>query len=147
MTDDATGDRRHRIPYSVTDFSSGPVRLRGALAVERTEAGWLPRRLPLWTKAQYPDDYMADMVVQPAGVRLAFRTAADAVELDVLPTHGVWRGDPVPERAGGFDLVVDGVVRAAGETRGAGNVEFFHETGVVDRRPGRGGPARFERLA
>jgi hypothetical protein len=141
-----TQEPARRTPESVTDFTSGPARLRGALDLERTEAGWLPRRLPLWTKAQYPDEYMEDAVVQPSGVRLAFRTAADWVELDVLPTHGLWHTDPPPRGADGFDLVVDGAVVAAGETQVAGNLVFFDETGVVDRRPGRVGTVRFAGL-
>jgi len=136
----------HRTPASVTDFAAGPVQLRGALDLERTEAGWLPRRLPRWTRAQYAEDYMEDMVAQPSGVRLAFRTASDAIELDVLTTHGVWRTDPAPQRADGFDLVVDGEVRAAGETQVAGNLVFFDETGELDRRPGQVGTVRFADL-
>jgi hypothetical protein len=130
----------------VTDFAAGPVRLSGALGLERTEAGWLPRRLPLWTRSQYPDQYMDDMVVQPSGVRLAFRTAADAVELDVLATHGVWHTDPPPQNTAGFDLVVDGAVRAAGETDAAGTLVFFDGTGELERRPGQVGTVRFAGL-
>jgi hypothetical protein len=146
MTDLKQQHPVHRTPASVTDFAAGPVQLRGALDLERTEAGWLPRRLPRWTRTQYPDEYMEDMVVQPSGVRLAFRTAATAIELDVLPTHGLWHTDPIPECADGFDLVVDGAVRAAGETQVAGNLVFFDETGVLERRPGRVGTVRFDGL-
>jgi hypothetical protein len=146
MTDLTQQHPVHRIPASVTDFAAGPVQLRGALDLERTEAGWLPRRLPRWTRAQYADDYMEEMVAQPSGVRLAFRTAADAIELDVLTTHNLWRTDPAPQHASGFDLVVDGAVRAAGETQVAGNVVFFDETGELERRPGRVGTVRFDGL-
>lgn len=133
--------------HCVTDFAAGPVLLRGALDVERTDAGWLPRRLPLWTRAQYADQGIDEMVAQPSGVRLAFRSSADTVELDVLTWHGVWPGDPIPLGVSGFDLVVDGVVRALGETRVAGDIALCDETGaVVERRPGRVATVRFDGL-
>jgi hypothetical protein len=126
--------------FSVTDFAAGPVLLRGALAVERTDAGWLPRRLPLWTRAQYADQGIDEMAAQPSGVRLAFRTTADTVELDVLTWHAVWPADPVPVGAGTFDLVVDGVVRAAGRTEVAGEIELRDEAGAVALRRARRPP-------
>jgi lysophospholipase L1-like esterase len=133
--------------HCVTDFAAGPVLLRGALDVERTGAGWLPRRLPLWTRAQYADQDIDEMVAEPSGVRLAFRSAADAVELDVLTWHGVWPGDPVPVGVSGFDLVVDGIVRALGETRIAGDLVLRDETGaVIERRSGRVATVRFDGL-
>ena len=60
--------------------------LRGALDLERTARGVLPHRLPAWARRQIPDDQLATAEAQPSGVRLAFRTGATAVELDVLPT-------------------------------------------------------------
>lgn len=33
----------------------GPVEFRGALDLETTQAGVMPRRLPAWTKEQYQD--------------------------------------------------------------------------------------------
>lgn len=133
--------------FAVTDFAAGPVLLRGALDVERTDAGWLPRRLPLWTRAQYADRGIDDMAMQPSGVRLAFRSAADAVELDVLTWQAVWPGDQIPTGAGVFDLVVDGVVRAAGRTQVAGEIELLDETGAtVERRPGNVATVRFDGL-
>lgn len=33
----------------------GPVEFRGALDLERTPAGVMPRRLPAWTTEQYQD--------------------------------------------------------------------------------------------
>lgn len=149
---DLTHDTLHQVgdgaaDLSVTDFAHGPVLLRGALAVEPTKAGWLPRRLPLWTRAQYPSQSIDDVVAEPSGVRLAFSSAAGAVELDVLTRHVVWPGDPVPAGTSGFDLVVDGVVQALGQTRAAGEVELRDETGaVVELRPGRVATVRFDGL-
>lgn len=133
--------------FSITDFAAGPVLLRGALDLERTRAGWLPRRLPAWTRSQYPEQSVEDMVVQPSGVRLAFGTSADSVELDVLTTQALWPGDAITHGVGGFDLVVDGALRAAGATRVVGDLEIRDETGAIaERRPGRVGTVRFAGL-
>ncbi|MBS2963976.1 lipase [Actinocrinis puniceicyclus] len=148
MTEPTATHGTHRAwAVEVTDFAAGPVLLRGALDLERTESGWLPRRLPRWTRAQYPEPGVEDMVVQPSGVRLAFSTAADAIELDVLTTQAVWPGDPVPTRADGFDLVIDSVVRRAGASEVTGALELRDGTGAIaERRPGRVGTVRFDDL-
>jgi lysophospholipase L1-like esterase len=139
--------QRRAPAVSITDFAAGPVLLRGAVDLERTPAGWLPRRLPVWTRSQYPEQGVEDMAVQPSGVRLAFCTSADSVELDVLTTQPLWPGDANTQGVGGFDLVVDGAVRAAGATRVVGDLEIRDETGaIVERRPGRVGTVRFDGL-
>lgn len=124
----------------------GPVDVRGALELERGEAGWVPRRLPVWTRAQYANNGIEDMVVQPSGVRLALRTTATALELDVLATHGVWRGDPEPQYTAGFDLVVDRRVVAAGQTATQGDLVFFDDAGETGRRAGAPGTVAFTGL-
>ena len=68
------------------DWITTPVTadlLRGALDLERTAHGVLPHRLPARARRQIPDDQLAMAEAQPSGVRLAFRTRATAVELDV----------------------------------------------------------------
>src|SRR5947209_12568253 len=144
----APAPEEHRTSaFTVTDFASGPVRLCGALDLERTRAGWLPRRLPIWTRSQYPEQGVEDMVVQPSGVRLAFCTSADSVELDVLTTRALWPGDTITQGVGGFDLVVDGEVRAGAATQVVGDLEIRDQTGaIVERRPGRAGTVRFAGL-
>ena len=144
----APASAQHRTPASsITDFAAGPVLLLGALELERTRAGWLPRRLPAWTRPQYPEQGVEDMVVQPSGVRLAFCTSADSFELDVLTTQALWPGDAITGGVGGFDLVVDGAVRAAGATQILGDLEVRDTTGaIVERRAGRVGTVRFDRL-
>ena len=52
----------------------GPVEIRGALDLERTEVGLRPRRLPAWTRPQIPEAFGDMVVAQPCGVRLAFTT-------------------------------------------------------------------------
>jgi len=131
----------------------GPVAIRGALDIEHTSHGLLPHRLPAAARAQFPDNYTArfdgqplSMVeAQPAGVRLAFRTAATTIELDVLPTKTVYKGAPaVPD--GVYDLTIDGRLTAQASTP-AGNTLIldlparrFHTT------PGQPGTVRFTDL-
>ena len=96
-----------------------PDLIRGALDLERTAHGLLPHRLPAWARAQNTDGQLAMAESQPSGVRLAFRTSATTVELDVLPTKRVYTGAP-PRPDGVYELLVDGrpVHRA---TAGGGN--------------------------
>jgi GDSL-like lipase/acylhydrolase family protein len=87
----------------------GPVEVRGALEVVATEAGVLPRRLPSWTIAQ-SDASVERQATAGSGVRLAFRSAATVVELDVLttvPTRA--ENEPRPDDAGAFEITCDGV--------------------------------------
>ncbi|MFI2026902.1 SGNH/GDSL hydrolase family protein [Streptomyces buecherae] len=108
----------------------GPVALRGALEVEATARGVLPHRLPAAARAQVSDGFCALAEAQPSGVRLAFRTEATVVELDVVPFPGAPAGDasaladpagadpaagafgPPGPCAGVYDLVVDGRLTA-----------------------------------
>ncbi|MFF8674669.1 GDSL-type esterase/lipase family protein [Streptomyces sp. NPDC015242] len=94
--------------------------LRGALDLERTEHGLLPHRLPAGARAQNTDEQLAMAESQPSGVRLAFRSAATAVELDILRTKRDYTG--FPSRPDGlYDLLVDG--HPAGQTpANGGNV-------------------------
>ncbi|MFG2304753.1 GDSL-type esterase/lipase family protein [Actinacidiphila glaucinigra] len=89
-------------------LTGGPVEIRGALDLERTRAGLLPRRLPAWTRSQYPDVFMDETAALPSGVRLAFRTAARVVELELLTSVWQLAGTSEPLPAGVVDLVVDG---------------------------------------
>ncbi|MFF8938784.1 GDSL-type esterase/lipase family protein [Streptomyces paradoxus] len=91
--------------------------LRGALDVERTEHGLLPHRLPARARAQNSNAQLAMAEAQPSGVRLVFRTAATAVELDTLRTKRDYTGFP-PRPDGLYDLLVDGV--PAGQAAGTG---------------------------
>ena len=91
------------------DWISTPITadlLRGALDLERTGHGVLPHRLPAWARV-HADPQLAGAESQPSGVRLAFRTRATSLELDVLPTKLVYLGGP-PRPVGVYELLVDG---------------------------------------
>ncbi|GLZ78202.1 lipase [Actinorhabdospora filicis] len=57
--------------------------IRGAVEIEETPRGLLPHRLPARARRQIPDTFMVQTSAESAGVRLAFRTAASVLELDV----------------------------------------------------------------
>ncbi|GAA4611662.1 SGNH/GDSL hydrolase family protein [Actinoallomurus liliacearum] len=86
----------------------GPVVIRGALDLERTEAGLRPRRLPSWTRPQIPSPFCELVVAMPSGVRMVFATEATGLELDVLTTKTL-DSTGEPNSGGVFELVVDGV--------------------------------------
>jgi hypothetical protein len=77
--------------------------VRGALELEATAHGVLPHRLPAWAREQVPDEQLAMAEAQPSGVRLAFRTRATEIELDVLPTKTEYPGAP-PRPDGVYDV-------------------------------------------
>ncbi|WP_103508779.1 GDSL-type esterase/lipase family protein [Streptomyces sp. SM13] len=108
-------DARHQARQ---DWTTTPVTrgiLRGALDLEQTERGVLPHRLPARARLQIPDGQLAMAESQPSGVRLAFRTRATAVELDVVATKRVYTGAP-PRPDGVYELLVDGRPAARAST-------------------------------
>ncbi len=119
--------------------------VRGAVEVETTERGVLPHRLPSWARAQCGDPQLARAEAQPAGVRLALRTRATAVEVDTLRSRIAYRG--LGERSEGvYDLLVDGQLTAQASTTG-GDVETVDmTTGAVDFESGPVGTVRFTGL-
>lgn len=82
------------------------VRLAGAQDVVRLPTGITPRRLPAWAAQQVPDPVFQFTIAMASGVRIAFVSDTDAVELDAMLTGIEWEGlgGPVPR----FDLAVDG---------------------------------------
>jgi hypothetical protein len=113
-----------------------PALVRGAAELERTERGVRVHRLPGWVRDQVPDPQLLMVEGQPSGVRLAFATAARAVELDVHSARVTLLGLERPR--GHVDLVIDGD-RVAGEPLAGGDlVELNPATGA--RRVERGTP-------
>ncbi|MFF3396841.1 GDSL-type esterase/lipase family protein [Streptomyces sp. NPDC002669] len=124
----------------------GPVELRGALDLETTAAGVMPRRLPAWTKEQYQDPSVYGVTVMPSGVRLVFRTDAYALELEILTSTGQLAADPHPRPTGMLELLVDGAP-AGRQQAPVGNVLRMAGPGTAQRLiPGRPGTVRFAGL-
>ncbi|MEJ8653375.1 GDSL-type esterase/lipase family protein [Streptomyces sp. MS1.AVA.3] len=124
----------------------GPVELRGALDLEMTQAGVMPRRLPAWTKEQYQNPSVYGVTLMPSGVRLVFRTDARELEFEVLTSTGQLDTDPQPRPTGMLELLVDGA--PAGRRQApVGNVVRMAGPGAVQRViPGEPGTVRFAGL-
>ncbi|GAA4022238.1 SGNH/GDSL hydrolase family protein [Allokutzneria multivorans] len=123
-----------------------PELLRGALDLEVTERGVLPHRLPARARAQCDDPQLAMVEAQPSGVRLAFRTAATVVELDVLATKTAYRGVP-PRPDGVYDLLVDGRLTARASVPDGNFTIIDMATGGFEHKPGPVCTVRFDSLA
>ena len=136
------------LTVNVPDWISTPITsalLRGALDLEHTEQGVLPHRLPARARAQCPDARLAMAEAQPSGVRLAFRTPATAVELDVLPTKIAYAGVP-PRPDGVYDLLVDGRLTGRASAAGGNVMTVDMATGAGVTRPGPADTVRFTEL-
>jgi len=122
-----------------------PDLVRGAIELEETATGILPHRLPAWARAQLADGQLAMVESQPAGVRLALRTAATAIEVDTIPTKRVYAGAPTrPD--GVYDLVVDGELAGRGTVAGGRTLMIDLGTGSFELRTGEPGTLRFDGL-
>ncbi|MFF3497132.1 GDSL-type esterase/lipase family protein [Streptomyces sp. NPDC002795] len=124
----------------------GPVEFRGALDLESTRAGVMPRRLPAWTTEQYQDPTVYGVTLMPSGVRLVFRTDARELEFEVLTSTGQLDTDPEPRSTGMLELMVDGA--PAGRRQApVGNVLRMAGPGATQRLiPGEPGTVRFSGL-
>ncbi|MFE4384051.1 GDSL-type esterase/lipase family protein [Streptomyces cyaneofuscatus] len=109
--------------------------LRGALDLERTGRGVLPHRLPAHAREQIPDGQLAMAESQPSGVRLAFRSRATAVELDVVATKRVYPGAP-PRPDGVYELLVDGHLAGRASAPDGDTLTIDLASGTAHSRPG-----------
>lgn len=87
--------------------------LRGWVELEKTRYGLAPHRLPAWARAQWRDQQLSMVEAQPSGVRICFRSAATAIELEALPTKRDYVGMP-PRPDGVYDLVIGGELARQG---------------------------------
>ncbi|GAA4900537.1 GDSL-type esterase/lipase family protein [Streptomonospora salina] len=135
-------------PPSGTGWTTTPVTadlLRGAADVEPTEHGVLPHRLPARARAQISDAPLTTAEAQPSGVRLALRTRASTVELDVLRTTLAYHGGP-PRPDGVYDLLVDGRLAGRASATGGTVQTVDMATGSTWTRPGPVGTVGFTGL-
>ena len=122
----------------------GPAEIRGAIEVERTANGCLPRRLGAVARGQVPDDFMRQTTAESAGIRLAFRSVASVVELEVTATKMV-PGDTSPVPPSAYELVVDGAVHTRVGIAG-GRCVFTFEEPEARTVPGSRTVVRFDGL-
>lgn len=90
-------------------FPSDVIRIDGAGDIAPSDHGGVDvRRLPEWTRAQYPDR-MTDFVFGASGgIRLAFRTAASVLTVRLHTTALEVRGEASSLAVQVVDVVVDG---------------------------------------
>ncbi|MEU0157264.1 GDSL-type esterase/lipase family protein [Streptomyces sp. NPDC006261] len=120
------------------DWTTTPISLdilRGALDLERTGRGVLPHRLPAHARQQIPDGQLAMAESQPSGVRLAFRSRATAVELDVVATKRVYPGAP-PRPDGVYELLIDGHHAGRASAPDGDTLTIDLASGTAHSRPG-----------
>lgn len=107
----------------------------GAVELEHTGRGLLPHRLPAWARAQTDDPQLHLVEAQPAGVRLALRTAATRLEIDVLPTKRHYVGAPArPD--GWYDVLVGGDLVDRQQAPGGNVLDVDMMTGASTFRAG-----------
>ncbi|EWM19432.1 GDSL-type esterase/lipase family protein [Kutzneria sp. 744] len=130
----------------MNDWITTPITadlVRGALAMEPTEHGVQPHRLPARARVQIPDGQLMMAEAQTSGVRLVFRTSATAVELDTLRTKNVYLGAPArPD--GLYDLLVDGKLVGQASTTGGNELRIDMSTGGAETVSGPVGTVRFD---
>jgi len=122
-----------------------PDLVHGALELEHTAQGTVPHRLPGWARARGADAQLALTEAQPSGVRLRFRTAATAVELDTVRTRMTYRGMP-PRPDGVCDLLVDGQLAGQANTSGGHLSVLDMTTGTSETQTGPIGTISFTGL-
>lgn len=130
-------------PLQKVRLLGGPVEVRGAAELEPTADGVVLHRLPAAARAQMPDDFIAMCERQPSGVRLAFRSAARRIELDVRAHRTVSVNRPPDGNTGAvpgaarYDLVVDGqlTAQAVAEEHGRFELDFGVRRATVSEAP------------
>lgn len=129
--------------YSVSPIT--PDLIHGAVELEQLETGILPHRLPAWARAQCRDAQLAMAQSQPSGVRVAFRTAADVVELVTMPTKRRYRDMP-PRPDGVYDLLVDGRLLRQASAPGGKVLDIDMVSGAASMQAGVAQTLRFADL-
>lgn len=89
--------------------------VRGAAGVRRTADGISPSRLPDWTREQFDSPMMQWVADQTSGVRLAFRTSATWLEIDLTSTRMLYPNMPPHLCPARIALTLDGVPAGVAE--------------------------------
>ncbi|GIG68853.1 lipase [Phytomonospora endophytica] len=119
--------------------------IRGAVEIEKTERGLVPHRLPRWARRQIPDRFMIQTSAESAGVRLAIRTSADVVELDVRARRIAADADtPFPPSV--YEITEGGTLVASAGAPAGSRYVFTFERPSGEIVPGPGATVRFEGL-
>lgn len=111
------------------------VEIRGAVRIELSERGLIPRRLTAKSFRHLPDRFMRASVGQSAGIRLAFRTDASRLALKVNALKMIEDTEqPLP--ASIYDVTVDGEVVSSATSEPGSRFLFSFEEPVEGIVPG-----------
>lgn len=116
--------------------------VHAAAALEHTDRGVRPHRLPAWVRTRHPDGQLLAMEAQPSGVRLVFRTSARRVELVTHSTRVSYAGIDRPR--GRIDVVVDGALVLRDELSAGDYAEVDLQSGSSSFHAGRSHTTAFE---
>jgi hypothetical protein len=120
--------------------------IRGAVEVEETGRSLVPHRLPRWARRQIPDRLMVQTSAESAGVRLALRTAADVLELDVQARRIAAAADaPLPPSV--YEITEHGALVASAAAPVGSRYVFTFERPEGRIEPGPDATVRFAGLA
>jgi len=108
--------------------------VRHVAELEPTARGLRPHRLPRWVREQFPDGQLLAMEAQPSGVRVALRTTASTVELELHPTRTAYPGIERPR--GNVDVLLDGSLITRDELTGGDAYVVDLATGATAYEPG-----------
>ncbi|SDK89258.1 GDSL-like Lipase/Acylhydrolase family protein [Glycomyces sambucus] len=123
-----------------------PAMVRGAVELEATGRGLLPHRLPRWARRQIPDRFMVQTSAESTGVRLALRTAADVIELDVQARR-IAADAETPFPPSTYELTEAGAVAAVATAVAGSRFVFTFERPEGEIVPGPDATVRFTGLA
>jgi hypothetical protein len=127
------------------DVLGGAVRVAGVVELEPTAGGIVLHRMPAWARAQHNDISLPLLETMPSGARLEMLTDATCLELDVQLT--LVQLGPAPGPPAAFEIVVDGQLAGAQETRTGTLIVVEPRTGAVEFQPGGPVTVRFDGLA
>lgn len=110
------------------DITLDTTTVRGLAELEPTSRGLRLHRLPAWVRTQYPEPQLLGVEAQPAGARIALRTAASRLELDLHSTRATLRGLSRPR--GRVDVRIDGALHDSIELDGGDTLDTDPATGI-----------------
>jgi hypothetical protein len=133
----------------ISVIDDNAVRFAGAQGMSRSASGRTPRRLPAWASQQIHDPAFQFAASVASGVRLAFASDSDAIELDAMLMTTEWPG--VRRQTPRFDLVMDGEPAAKAASSDGGRWVVTPQRGadvpyVMEFRPGTASRVRFDGL-
>lgn len=108
--------------------------LHGVAELETTDNGVKLHRLPRWVLQQFPDPQLKSMEVQPSGVKLAFRTTARAVALQIHSSRTEYKR--IERQRGQIDTHVNGELHARDQLTGGSYMSIDLGSGNFATFPG-----------